>query len=100
VGRAETGRFPRAAVAAVAAAAGLRVIEVDLVANMVGVTEAGVAKHAGLVLLARLADPHDIVASKRVLADLAGAAQAQLRNRGGGGRKSAGRSESVDEEEA
>jgi hypothetical protein len=48
----------------------LRVIEVDLVAVVVAALVTGIAEHAGLVLLAVLADPDDIVLLERVLADL------------------------------
>jgi hypothetical protein len=46
------------------------VVEVHLVALVARVEEAGVAEHAGLVLLAVLADPHDVVLLEGVLAHL------------------------------
>ena len=58
---AETICGPRVGVAAVAAATGLRMVEVHFVALMVRVAVAAVAEHAGLVGLARAADPHNVV---------------------------------------
>ena len=63
---AETICGPRVGVAAVAAATGLRVVEVHFVALMVRVAVAAVAEHAGLVSLAGAADPHNVVLLERV----------------------------------
>lgn len=48
----------------------LCVVEVDLVSLMAAVPKAVVTQHARLVLLALLADPHDVVLLEGVLADL------------------------------
>jgi hypothetical protein len=67
---AETARFPRVGIAAVTATARLRVIKEYVVVVVVAVVEAAVALDAGFVLLARLADPDDVVLAERVLTDL------------------------------
>jgi hypothetical protein len=75
---AEPLRAPGLGVPAVAAATRLGVIEVHLVAVVGREREARVAQHTGLVTLAGLADPNDIVLSELILTHLPRASEAKV----------------------
>ena len=69
---AEAVGLPCARIAAVTAAACLGVIEEHLVTLVAGEREAVIAQDTGLVPLALLAYPHNVVLAELVLADLPG----------------------------